>query len=197
MPRLVGLTGGIGSGKSHVRDLFGVLGVTTLDADIIARDIHQDPTHAVLPKLCTAFGDILTTDGRMDRLKMRVRLNTDQTANQVLKSLLKPYVIHAVQQTLDSTDAVYIVLESALLLEEHVKVDRVLVVDCDVDTQIQRVTARNPTWSHAHIVHMMGLQLSREERLRSADDVVNNDGERLALETSVHKLHMQYTRMWG
>lgn len=195
--KVVGLTGGIGSGKSQARRYFEELGVKALDADIIAREIHQDANHPVIAQISRRFGDVLTADGKMDRLKMRERLTVDATANRDLKNLLGPHVIDALYNQSNIGSAPYVVWESALIIEEKINVDRVLVIDCPVETQIARVRVRNPDWSTEHIMHMLSLQLTREERLMACHDSILNDSTQSALKNAVLQKHQQYLTMWG
>lgn len=194
--KIVGLTGGIGSGKSQVRRIFESLGVPCWDADIVAREIHQDPSHPAIDKLVERFGDILTTDGKMDRLKMRDRLVVDSAANRDLKDILGHYVIEALQQLTSVQRVPYVVWESALVIEEKIPVDRILVVDCSANTQIERVKLRNPDWSPEHINHMLSLQLCREERLSASDDVIINETTLDDLIRAVEKQHQLYSTFW-
>lgn len=195
--KVVGLTGGIGSGKSQARRYFEELGVMALDADVIAREIHQDPHHPVIAQIAHRFGAVITQDGKMDRLKIRELLRTDPSANRDLKNLLGPHVIDALYEQSRLASGNYVVWESALIIEEHIKVDRILVIDCPVNTQTARVRLRNPDWSTEHIMHMLSLQLSREQRLSACDDSIVNDSTQEALKNAVLKQHQQYQTMWG
>lgn len=197
VPKIVGLTGGIGSGKSQARKFFESLGVPCWDADLIARDIHQDAKHPVLVQVKARFGDILTSEGKLDRLKMREHLLKDPAANKDLKSLLGPHVIQTLREMTVSEKAPYVVWESALIIEENIKVDRILVIDCPVETQVARVKVRNPDWSDAHIMHIISLQTSRENRLNECDDCLRNDATPEALLEAVKKQHAAYLTLWG
>jgi len=195
-PKVVGLTGGLGSGKSTARAVWEQLGVPCIDADTVAREIHQDSNHPVMAELALAFPFAITPDGRLSRGTLRTLFATDPDANTLLKTILGPHVLAHMLRWTGQQDVRYVVWESALLMEEKIRVDRMVVVDSIVALQRVRVQARNPDWTLAHIDGVLGMQLDRQARLESADDVIHNDGAPLALAAQVQALHLAYLQRW-
>ena len=188
----VGLTGGIGSGKSTVAQLLVAQGATLIDADAIARSLTLAGGSAI-PALASMFGpDCLTTDGAMDREKMRERVFNDPQAKQRLEAIIHPLVSLATQKQAAQAaaqGASFIVFDVPLLVESHVwrqKVHRVLVVDCTPEVQIQRVVARNQL-SPLAVAKIIASQAPRARRLGAADGVIFNADlsiEQLAIEVN-------------
>lgn len=196
VPKVVGLTGGMGSGKSTARSVWEELGVPCIDADLVAREIHQDSNHPAMAELALAFPFAITADGRLSRGTLRTLLATDPDANTLLKSILTPHVLAHLQRWTAQQDAPYVVWESALLIEEKIKVDRLVVIDASVQQQRARVQVRNPDWTQAHIDGVLSLQLGRAARLECADDTIHNDGDLVALRAQVLALHQAYVALW-
>lgn len=188
----VGLTGGVASGKSTVACLFARRGVPVIDADEIARSLVA-PGSPLLQKLVEAFGeDILTPQGALDRARMRERTFADETLRRKLEAILHPAIRTEMRRRSATAGGPYQIFEVPLLVETGAgDYDRVLVVDCSVETQLKRLLARDGV-SEAQARAMLAAQASREQRLERADDVIINDGAPEALEPQVEKLHAKY-----
>ena len=191
---IVGLTGGIGSGKSEVSRRFQLRGVTVVDADEMAR-VVVEPGEPALAAIAQHFGaDILTAAGELDRAQLRAIIFSDPHQKQWLESLLHPLINARIRFELNRSDnSPYAILSSPLLLEttQHTLVDRILVIDASEDLQITRASLRD-TNNVALIKAIMATQLPREARLEKADDIIHNHGDFLELETQVNQLHQQY-----
>ncbi len=192
----VGLTGGIGSGKTTVSQLFAGHGVPIIDTDELARDLVRsgEPAHA---EIVREFGaEILDTDGALDRVKMRNRVFSDPARRKQLEAILHPRIRTEVEQQLAEFSAPYALVVVPLLLETGFDniVDRILVVDCDESLQIQRVTARSGM-DETEVRRVMAAQIARKERLARADDVIENHAGLAQLEEQVLRLHQRYLDM--
>ncbi len=196
---LVGLTGGIGSGKSAAADGFAALGAAVVDTDAIAHELTA-PDGAAMPDLAAAFGsDVVAGDGRLDRAAMRRLVFADPGARQRLEAILHPMIrdLSALRcrQAL-AAGAPYVVLVVPLLVESgdyRRRVQRVAVVDCADEIRLARVAARSGL-SREEIQRIMAAQATRPDRLAAADDVINNDGDLADLSLQVEKLHRRYLR---
>ncbi len=199
MNPVIGLTGGIGSGKSTVADLFSRLGVTVVDTDRIAHEL-TGAEGAAMPEIIAAFGkDIALPQGALDRAAMRQRVFTDASAKTRLEAILHPKIRQESRQRCQAATSVYVLIAVPLLVETGVwrqEVRRVLVVDCDEATQIARVKARSAL-SAAEVLAIMATQATRSERLAVADDVILNNGTPEALEPQVQALHLRYLELFG
>ena len=199
MNPVIGLTGGIGSGKSTVADLFYRLGVTVVDTDRIDHEL-TGAEGAAMPEIIAAFGkDIALPQGALDRAAMRQRVFTDASAKTRLEAILHPKIRQESRQRCQAATSVYVLLAVPLLVETGVwrqEVRRVLVVDCDEATQIARVKARSAL-SAAEVLAIMATQATRSERLAVADDVILNNGTPEALEPQVQALHLRYLELFG
>lgn len=193
-PRLVvGLTGGVASGKSAACERFAALGVPIIDADRIARDVVQ-PGEPALETLVAAFGDtILTPDGGLDRSAMRQRVFADDHDRRRLEAIIHPYVRERMRQQLAACTAAYVIMAVPLLLESHMTdmVHRVLVVDVPEEVQEQRLQQRDDATAEQARA-MRRAQASRHERLQQADDVIDNTGSIAALNAAVDRLDRTY-----
>ena len=192
---VVGLTGGIGSGKSAVARCFERLGITVINADIASRKVVE-PGMPALAAIAERFGDtILLPDGQLDRAALRQRIFTDPAAKTWLEQLLHPLIRIWIQDQLAAAPGPYVVLESPLLLEtsQHQRMSRVLVVDVPEAVQIARATARDAN-SEEQIRAIMASQMPRAERLARADDVVDNSGSLGQLQQQIDVLHGHYLR---
>lgn len=190
---LAGLTGGIGSGKSAAARMFAELGVHTVDADEAARWVVE-PGQPALVQLVTRFGEqIVQADGQLNRAALRERIFSEPEQRQWVEQLLHPLIRQAIDANLQLANSVYALLVSPLLIEsgQYQRVQRVIVVDVPPALQIERVVGRDQV-SQAQVEAIMRAQLSREERLQHADDVLRNHGSVQALEQQVLKLHHQY-----
>lgn len=197
IPKIVGLTGGIGSGKSVVRRMLQEKGVPCLDADTATREIHQDPAHPALVEIALAFPDAMTPEGRLSRGSLREVFAVDSGANNRLRSILQPYVIAAMTQWATEQKAPFAVWESALIIEAEIHVDRILVVNAVRELQVARVQARNPDWTRAQIDRILALQLTEADRAPHAHDTIYNNGSLQELKQQVESLHRAYQELWG
>ncbi|MDA0705509.1 MAG: dephospho-CoA kinase [Proteobacteria bacterium] len=195
-PLRIGLTGGIASGKTTVANLFAALGVTVIDTDIIAREVVQAGQPA-LAEIRAAFGaDVFDAHGTLDRSAMRRHVFADAAARHRLEAILHPKIQRETIRRIAAANGDYLLvvvpLLSESLLREHV--DRILVVDCDEDTQIRRLLARD-SGSEEQARRILASQASREQRLAIADDVVHNDSDVESLSAQVSGLHDTYTAL--
>ena len=190
---IVGLTGGIGSGKTAVSDLFQDLGITIVDADLASRVVVEKGREE-LNKIAEHFGeDILTSDGELDRAKLREVIFNSEEEKLWLESLLHPAIASQIQKELDSSSSPYTILVSPLLLETNQKnfCSTVLVVDVPVETQIERTSKRDNV-SEEQIKSIIASQINRDSRLEQADEVILNDGSIESLESKVQELHKKF-----
>ncbi len=191
---VVGLTGGIGSGKSRVADLFAARGAAIVDTDQIAHQLTQ-PGGTAMAAIRAAFGaEFVSADGAMDRVKMRQRVFSDGAAKQQLEAILHPLIQSECERAAKSAHGSYLMFVVPLLVESgrwRQRVARVLVVDCPEATQVERVMRRNGM-SAAQVQAIMATQATRAARLAAADDVIANDGDPAALVPQVERLHAFY-----
>ncbi|MFZ2267824.1 MAG: dephospho-CoA kinase [Azonexus sp.] len=196
-PVVVGLTGGIGSGKSTARECFERLGVPCIDADLVARGMHQDSGHPVVGQIARLFPGLITADGKLARGSLHQVFARDSSANRQLKSTLKPFVMQHLEQWTARQSAPYVVWESALLLAEQVAVDRVLLVDCPEPLRRRRIGIRNPDWSVEQIGRVLAMQMSQPAFLEQAQDVIGNAASVAELQQHVAAMHRHYMELWG
>jgi len=191
---IVGLTGGIGSGKSTVADCFAALGMPVIDADVIARELTA-PGGAALDAIRAAFGEtVMQADGTLDRAALRRRVFADSAARHQLEAILHPRIRQVVQQKLATLTAPYALIVIPLLVEAggyRDVLNRVLVVDCPEEVQIARVMARSGL-AYEEIKAILAAQARRAERLAVADDVIVNTSTLEALQAEVAALHQRY-----
>ena len=195
MSFVIGLTGGIGSGKSTVADLFAALGAVIVDTDAIAHEL-TDAHGAAMDAIRTAFGSsVVLGSGALDRSAMRRLVFADISAKGRLEAILHPLIRRESEaRCAAATDAPYMLLVVPLLVESVAyrdRVNRVLVVDCDEETQISRVMARSGLRAD-EVRAIMATQASRSDRLAVADDVITNDGDRETLHAQIQVLHPRY-----
>ena len=190
----VGLTGGIGSGKTTVADMFGALGASLVDTDAIAHALTA-PHGAAMPALVAEFGaDFATPDGALDRAKMRELVFADPGARARLEAILHPRIREATAAAAAIATGPYVIFVVPLLIESGTwreRVTRVLAIDCSKETQVARVMARN-NLAEAQVRAIMAAQVTRAQRLAAADDVVLNDDSLEALQPQVERLHAFY-----
>lgn len=192
----IGLTGGIASGKSTVAELFAARGVTVLDTDRIAREVVE-PGRPALAALVQALGsDILSRDGRLDRALLRRRIFADAAARRTVEGILHPAILEELGRQSVAAPGPYQVLLIPLLVEGDRAglFDRVLVVDCPEELQVERLMSRDGETREAAL-GMLAAQASRRERLAAADDVIVNDGPAGDLERQVALLDRKYREM--
>jgi dephospho-CoA kinase len=194
----VGLTGGIASGKSTVAKFFAAVGVPIIDTDQVAREVVE-PGQPPLERLVERFGRaILTADGHLDRPKLREIVFSDPRARADLEALTHPAIGTAVEAWSAVADGPYQILILPLLVEKNLAahVDRVLVVDCSEELQIRRLQARDgSTVEQARAI--LNAQTSRTARLKSAHDVIQNEGDLSSVRDQVSALHARYLELSG
>jgi dephospho-CoA kinase len=190
----VGLTGGIGCGKTTVADMFGALGASLVDTDAIAPALTA-PHGAAMPALLAEFGPgFATPDGALDRAKMRELVFADPGARTRLEAILHPRIREATAAAAALATGPYVIFVVPLLIESGTwaeRVTRVLAIDCSEATQVARVMARNQL-SEPQVRAIMAAQVTRAERLAKADDVILNDDGIEALAPQVERLHAFY-----
>ena len=194
MALIIGLTGGIGSGKTRAADSFRELGIEIIDTDQIAHELTRSAGKAISP-IRIAFGDcFILDDGSLDRSAMRRLVFSDETARHRLESILHPLIYQETLQRLPLIQSEYGIVVVPLLLEidGYLKlVDRVLVIDCPEPLQISRTMLRSKL-SEQEVRDVMAVQYSRDERLAQADDVIVNDSGEQHLQRQVEELHRKY-----
>ncbi len=194
-PFRVGLTGGIASGKTTVADMLASHGAQVIDTDIVAREVVE-PGMPALEEIRAAFGDeVFHADERLDRRALRSRIFADPSARESLEGILHPKIRDATLAQAASLEGPYQVIVVPLLTgsELAAAMDRILVVDCNEETQVARLLARDAE-SEDQARRILAAQASREERLAIADDVISNDGTLADLERAVAELHAGYLR---
>ena len=192
-PFVVGLTGGIGSGKSAVSDLFAQQGIDIVDADVVARQVVEPGTPA-LQAIIDHFGEAIVTDnGTLNRPALRKRVFENDLDKQWLNALLHPAIRAEMQTQLEVATSPYVVFSVPLLIENGLDsmADTVLVVDCSEETQLARATRRDGS-NIETIKSIMASQAPRQQRLEKAQNVIDNNGELSALPPQVKSLHQQY-----
>ena len=194
-PLRIGLTGGIASGKSTVAELFSGLGVPVIDTDIIAREVVL-PGQPALAEIRDAFGDAVFEDGVLNRAAMRQQIFADNDARRRLEAILHPRIQQETINQANASGGDYQLIVVPLLIESPLRdyVDRILVVDCDEDTQIERLLARDAE-TEDQARRILATQASRDQRLAIADDVIHNDTSIEATSSQVSALHDTYLRL--
>ncbi len=191
----IGLTGGIGCGKSTVVRLFAARGIPVFDADEIARQLVE-PGQPALAAIALEFGNSVLQGGRLNRAALRERIYADVVARRKLEAIIHPLVYRCLQERAVGLDAPYCIFAIPLLIEtgHQAFVDRILVVDCLPAQQYQRVRDRDGLDDIA-IERIIHAQASREERLAAAHDIIENVGSIEQLEERVENLHRAYLAM--
>ena len=193
MKFVVGLTGGIGSGKSAAADEFAKLGADVVDTDAIAHELTQKGGAAVAA-VERLFGQEFVADGAMDRKRMREHVFADASAKRMLEQLLHPMIRDESARRIAASRAPYVVHVVPLLIESpdyRLRVNRVLVVDAPEEVQVERVGVRSRL-PEDEVRAIMQTQVARAARLAAADDVIDNSGSRDALRKQVAALHQKY-----
>ena len=190
---VLGLTGGIGSGKSAVSAIFEELGIQVVDADIVAREVVE-PGSVGLTKITAHFGDeILTNNGTLDRAKLRAIIFADESQKQWLNNLLHPLIRESMLSQLKQATSEYVILVAPLLFENGLEkyCNHTLLIDVPVDVQITRTTARDNV-SVELAKQIIASQMSRADKQQKAGDILDNNRPLEEVKTDVQKLHEKY-----
>jgi dephospho-CoA kinase len=193
---VVGLTGGIGSGKTAVSDRFAALGIDIVDADVVGRVI-MDPGRPAFREIVDHFGeDIVKDDGRIDRAALRRKVFADPAERRWLERLTHPLIGRELREGIEGARSPYVLLVNPIMIESGGwrRTNRLLVVDVPEDLQIRRTMKRDAN-TEAEVRNIIAAQASRERRLELADDVIVNDGELEALDPQVDALHTRYLEL--
>jgi len=197
MPCLrIGLTGGIGSGKTTVSNLFAELGVQIIDADVLAHEITRN-NHPALEQIRLAFGpEFIDAEGNLDRNRMRQRVFENPAERKRLEGILHPIIREEMNALGDACNDAYCIFSIPLLIEGgniH-RVDRILVIDADEARRRVWIKQRSGL-SDAEIDGIFSAQVNREQRLAAADDVIDNNGTPSDLVPQVNQLHQKYMNL--
>lgn len=193
---IVGLTGGIGSGKTTVANLFAALGIELVDADIVARQVVA-PGQPALVAITSHFGaEMLQADGGLNRTLLRERIFSDAAAKSWLDQLLHPLIRQQMLLQLQNARSAYVLLVAPLLIENGLTalVDTLLVVDIKPETQILRTTGRDRV-SEQQVAAIINSQCDRSQRLQLADQIIDNEQDPALLPEKVRQLHQIYLAM--
>ena len=195
----IGLTGGIGSGKSTACDVFRALHVPIIDADVIAREVVKPGTpayHAIVNHFGPWITLDQTPDAPLDRVTLREKIFHHPAEREWLNQQLHPVIRERMQAALNTVKGPYVILDIPLLAESQGIdfVDRVLVIDCPESVQIQRLMRRDHL-NEQQARQILTLQAPRAERLAMADDVIDNSGDKNQLRKAIERLHSQYRAM--
>jgi len=192
---VLGLTGGIGSGKSAVSAMFEELGIQVVDADIVAREVVE-PDSVGLTKIAAHFGDeILTSNGTLDRAKLRAIIFADESQKQWLNNLLHPLIRESMLSQLKQATSNYVILVAPLLFENGLEkyCNHTLLIDVPVDVQITRTTARDNV-SVELAKQIIASQMSRADKQQKAGDILDNNRPLEEVKTDAQKLHEKYLK---
>ncbi|MXY57448.1 MAG: dephospho-CoA kinase [Gammaproteobacteria bacterium] len=192
-PLVVGIAGGIGSGKTAVSDQFRSLGVEIADADVASRRVVE-PGQPALETIAHRFGaDVLLGDGTLNRAFLRERVFQNAGERRWLESLLHPLINQWIRDVLAGAPSPYAILVNPLMRQRDPRADRILVVDVAEATQIRRAVARDGV-AESQVRAILASQIDRRSRLRLADDVISNDGSLEDLHRAVDRLHECYLK---
>lgn len=193
---VIGVTGGIGSGKTAATDRFQTLGIKVVDADLASR-VVVEPGRPALQAIAEHFGaGVISTDGTLDRRALREIVFANPDERKWLERLTHPLIAQEIVQQIQSSTSPYTILASPLLLEsgQSRMAQRVLVIDVPETVQIARTTRRDNT-DEAGVKAIIAAQMKREDRLAKADDVIVNDQSLEALHAAVDQLHQHYLEL--
>ncbi len=190
----IGLTGGIGSGKSTISDIFhSVYNIPIIDADEISR-VLLEPTHHAFQEVVELFGeDVLLESGEINRKWLREKIFNHSELREQLEHIIHPKIRDEILQQVTNADASYVLIVIPLLVESNMQtvVDRILVVDTSSDNQMQRVMSRDDC-NAEHVQNIIASQIDPNKRLEIADDIITNNGNIQDLHTQVEHLHQKY-----
>lgn len=195
-PLIIGLTGGIGSGKTTVANAFAAKGIQQVDADLVARQVVE-PGSPALQQIVAHFGaDILHSDGNLDRAALRQRIFSQPAEKEWLNALLHPLIRQQMQAELATASSAYVLFVAPLLLENQLQryIDRLLVIDVTEQNQRTRTLLRDGG-SEQEVAAIMAAQVSRQQRLAAADDVIDNNAGPEQLAAQVDALHQRYLKL--
>lgn len=195
--RVLAITGGIGSGKSTFARAFAELGVPVLDADQVARAMHQDSRHPATRELALAFPGAMAPDGTLARGSLRTLFARDPAANEELKRILRPWVLAEAERWTRAQAAPYVVWESALMVDQGIGAARVLLIDAAPETRLARIALRNPDWSREQAASILAMQPPRERYLEGAHEIVHNEGPAGDVPAIIMQLHRKYLTLWS
>ncbi|MBX3617531.1 dephospho-CoA kinase [Nitrosomonas sp.] len=194
MTFVVGLTGGIGCGKSSASQFFSDLGINVIDTDVIARQLTQ-PGGQAIDQIRKTFGDtFLAGNGSLDREKMRNLVFSNSDSKEELEKILHPLILNEVVRLVKKARSPYVVVVVPLLLElkdYDDLIDRVLVIDCEEQQQILRTMMRSQL-SEQFVRAVMATQITREDRLQRADDIIFNNQDIAYLKMQITRMHNKY-----
>ncbi|MEN8990874.1 dephospho-CoA kinase [Avibacterium paragallinarum] len=193
MTFVLGLTGGIGSGKSAASNWFELQGIQVVDADLVAREIVE-PGQPALNQIQQQFGDwVLLANGELNRRALREHIFKDPTARQALEAITHPAIRQSIIQQLNEATSPYVILVSPLLFEtnQHELANHTLLIDATEQLQIQRASQRDGQ-NIEQIQKIIQVQMSRQEKQKIADDIVLNDGHLDHLYAQLRPLHLKY-----
>ena len=196
MTLIVGLTGGIGSGKSAASQWFETQGINVVDADIVAREIVEKGQPA-LAQIQSAFGDwVILESGELNRKALREHIFQHPSARQQLEDITHPAIRQSIIVQLAQASSPYVILVSPLLFEtnQHLLTQRTLLIDASIELQIQRASQRDGQ-SVEQIENIIQAQMPRDRKLDLADDITVNDGHLEHLYTQLQKLHLHYLEL--
>jgi len=190
---IIGLTGGIGSGKSSACEYFIQQGIPVIDADIIAHQLVEPDSPALFEIIKNFGADFINSNGRLNRDKLRTEVFSDPKKRQQLEAIIHPRVFKEIQNQLANITTAYCVLCIPLLLETGAtyEVNRVLVIDINEATQIERVMARDKL-TREQIQSIINTQINRSDRLKQADDIINNDAQPEDFQQQLASIHKKY-----
>ena len=194
---IIGMTGGIGSGKSEALKIFESLNIKVIDLDKISKEITET-NHQAIKDIKSAFGNVFDKDNRLNRKKLRELIFSDKNKKINLEKILHPKILEEVKKKLNAlSDEPYVVIDIPLLFETNQYtslISRSLVIDCEVNDQIERVKKRNGI-DTSIIQSIMDQQIDRRSRIEKGDDIVLNDGSIEKLAESIKALHKKYLNL--
>lgn len=193
---IIGLTGGIGSGKSAAADLFNNLGIDSIDADDLAKDSLNISSQGYKLFIKEFGKKYLDENKNINRELLRKDIFNDPAAKLKLENIIHPLVRTGIQSFIDNSSSEYCIVVVPLIFETNTSkfYDRILVIDCDVDTQISRTSKRDKQTNNA-IKNIINKQATREQRLSIADDVIQNNGSLESLRDAIFKTHKKYMEL--